>query len=144
MVPFKDLRSAEMTGRWETDLERVAKGQMELQQFMDKIVKYTRDMTQTLKEGMASGGNGATPAGASPAGLARFTPVKLEAPCPRCGKEVFHKAWEGRRCVGCSTKGCCSGYDVDEHGNPTIKCAHCGGRVKTAANGKTVCGDCNQ
>lgn len=58
MVPFKDLRSAEMTGRWETDLERVAKGQMELQQFMDKIVKYTRDMTQTLKEGMSSGATG--------------------------------------------------------------------------------------
>lgn len=33
---------------------------------------------------------------------------------------------------------------MDEHGNPTIKCAHCGGRVKTAANGKTICGDCNQ
>lgn len=146
LVPFRDLRSAELTGRWETDLDRVAKGQIGLQTFMDRIVRYTEDMTQTLKNGAASGPNGdhSMPSGQSPAGSARFAPVKLEDPCPRCGAEVFHKAWEGRHYVACSTKGCYFGFDVDADGNPTIKCVHCGGRVKTNASGKTVCGDCNQ
>lgn len=138
MLPFRDLRSAELTGRWETRLDQIAKGKGTLEAFMAEIEAYTHEMTKTLKEGVAEGPSRGPEAPRSSGGA-------LEAPCPRCAARVDLKVWEGRWYTRCSTKACYFGFDCNEKGEATGKCRHCGtGRTKTTPNGSKVCADCNR
>ncbi len=141
MLPFRDLRSAELTGRWETRLELVRKGKATLEAFMTEIETYTRDMTQTLREGFPEGAT-MNSDGPEPA---RSPAAALPDPCPRCTSPVNLKSWDGRWYTRCSNKICYFGFDCNEKGESTGKCRHCGtGRTKTTPKGSKVCADCTR
>lgn len=79
----------------------------------------------------------------------RFEAQKMPLPCPRCGSDLWLKAWEGRFYVKCDgkqapEKKCYYTYDAKEDGESLIPCnqAGCGGKVGTTAKGKKLCADC--
>jgi DNA topoisomerase-3 len=72
------LKSAELTGQWEARLKRIEQGQDKPRQFMDDIVRYTREIIQADE-------------------LHPVDPARL-GNCPRCGAAVI----EGKRDFGCS------------------------------------------
>jgi ssDNA-binding Zn-finger/Zn-ribbon topoisomerase 1 len=66
----------------------------------------------------------------------------MEDPCPKCGHPVVLRNWKGRFHTKCQNPGCFFGYDTDNRGNPSARCAACGtGRMNTNPKGR-VCADC--
>lgn len=72
------LKSAELTGEWESRLKRIEQGELDPRKFMDDIVRYTREIVHA-EEGR-------------PLDESRL------GDCPRCGAPVI----EGKRDYGCS------------------------------------------
>ena len=78
------LKSPELTGEWESKLNRIEAGQAAPEQFMQEIANYTRGLIQSSdKQGIDE--------------------TKL-GECPRCGQPII----AGKRAFGCSAwrKGC--------------------------------------
>ena len=143
MLPFKELRSAELTARWETELEAINKGKENLPAFVKRIEQYTHDMTKALRGGADGTSGDGMDENHTPA-PPRGAPQPLAEPCPKCGQAVHLKSWEGRYYTKCSNKECYFGFDTDPKGIPSVKCKACQGRVKTTPNGGKVCADCGQ
>jgi DNA topoisomerase-3 len=72
------LKSAELTGQWEARLKQIEQGREKPGQFMDDIVRYTREIIRSDE-------------------LHPLDPSRLGS-CPRCGADVI----EGKRDFGCS------------------------------------------
>lgn len=80
----KPIASAELTGKWEEKLNRIAEGKFNLSDFYSEIIEFTKEETKRLiSEGKS------------------VNTSKLEHPCPICGAALVenNKAW------GCSNFG---------------------------------------
>jgi DNA topoisomerase-3 len=60
-------------------------------------------------------------------------------PCPKCGKGLSLRKWEGAYYVKCNDEGCKTSYDTDEKGKPKFKCKFCKGPVRKLRNGSKKC-----
>jgi len=137
LVPDPSLKSAEMTGRWEAQLEAVRTQKNTRATFMKNIAAYTQDLVASTL-GQAPSGDSMSPGD-------RFQPLPLPDPCPKCGGKVELRCWDGQYSTKCTSQGCYFGFDADEKGQPTGKCPHCGtGRLRTTKNRNRVCADCDK
>ncbi len=92
-IPAEELKSAELTGRWEKRLSDIAEGRDQRDAFMHDVAEHVR----TLVDAIASAPPATSPAFARPEEEHDSRPLGR---CPRCGEPVI----EGRpvyRCTGC-------------------------------------------
>lgn len=90
-IPSDELKSAELTGRWEARLAQMAEGRDDRDAFMRDVVAHLRTLIDAIATAPAA--NHPAFAGPKPDG-------KPLGACPRCGQDVV----EGRpvyRCVAC-------------------------------------------
>jgi DNA topoisomerase-3 len=81
-LPVADLKSAELTGRWESKLSRVAKGELSRQAFMEETHAFVKTMVATILASVPE-----APASSAPRGPHK--PLGRAAPrgaCPICGE----------------------------------------------------------
>ena len=150
MIPVLDLKSPELTGKWESQLEEVGKGKRLRSGFMDLISVYTKNLVGQML--------GATPASLHlPEGTTmndtaessaprpeRFEPQQLDK-CPKCAGTLWLKCYDGRFYAKCDTADCKVTYDTDAKGaavGGTCKNPECGGPVKVTKNGSKICVKC--
>jgi len=154
MVPVQDLKSPELTGKWEAQLDEIFKNQRQRDAFMKQIRDYTAHLVQQMLTGA-----GANPlphpsfsenpmtTGSGASAPERFAPVQLTK-CPKCAGKLWHKAFDGRHYVKCDTADCKVSYDCKEDGSPvagTCKTTPaCDGAVKTTKGGSMICVKCDK
>ena len=128
------LKSPQLTGEWEAQMERIRRGEAERGAFMEGIQRFVRELVEQIK-------------GAAPQAAKRvFGPVA--GPCPRCGADLHLRDWEGRHYVKCSAAGsdpeCRMAYDTDPEGRPLEQCRLCRGPMRTTRGGAKVCALCGK
>ena len=86
-IGVTELCSPEMTGEWEYKLKRMAKGDMERNEFMTHIKEFTREIVERAKnfEGDSVSGSFET----------------LEVKCPKCGQGPFDEDYRTFKCRSC-------------------------------------------
>lgn len=101
LVPTKDginlavilpdmLKSPQLTAEWESRLTEIAKGNADLDEFMDGIAELTRDLVKQYSH-------------ITEDGIKLFAPEKEAiGTCPRCGSPVY----EGKKNFYCSNRAC--------------------------------------
>jgi len=137
-IQAEALKSPQLTGEWEAQMERIRRGAAGREAFMQGIRGFVKDVVAQIK--------------ASAASLPRAAPRRGDGPCagpcPRCGADLLLRAWEGRSYVKCSAAGadpdCRVAYDTDAAGQPLERCRLCQGPVRTTKGGAKVCVSCGK
>jgi DNA topoisomerase-3 len=132
-IQAEALKSPQLTGEWEAQMERIRRGQAGRDGFMEGIHSFVRDVVAQIK-GTAGKGRRST-----------FGPVI--GPCPRCGSDLHLRDWEGRhyvRCAAAADPDCQVSYDTDPAGAPLERCRLCQGPVRTTKSGSKVCVLCGK
>ncbi len=89
-LPVASLGSAELTGRWEARLARIARGQETRPAFMKDIGDYVRQVIDAVRH---------VPTASTPAALTLTTPADDALSCPLCKQGILVA---GKRGWGCS------------------------------------------
>jgi DNA topoisomerase-3 len=86
-IDATELCSPEMTGEWESNLNRRENGAMKRKEFMAHIKDFTREIVEKAKnfEGDSVSGN--------------FEPI--DAKCPKCGNGPFDEDYRTYKCRSC-------------------------------------------
>jgi DNA topoisomerase-3 len=141
-IQAEALKSPQLTGEWEAQMERIRRGEAERDAFMDGIRGFVKDVVAQIK---GSAPQVAQRTAGAP-GAKAFGPVV--GPCPKCGAELHLRDWEGRHYVKCGASGadpeCRLAYDTDPEGKPLELCRHCQGPVRTTKGGSKVCVLCGK
>lgn len=128
------LKSPELTGNWESRLEKVRRGQLSPEGFMAGVFEYTTQIIMEIKNqsGVMRVMNGGT--------------RKSLPTCPKCGSEMQLRSWQGKHFVKCSaTKNleCKVSYDSNGEGNPKGGlCKKCKQPLKITKSRSKVCVSC--
>jgi len=134
-IQAEALKSPQLTGEWEAQMERIRRGEAERPAFMEGIHSFVREVVGQIK-------------GSAPQGGARRSFGPVAGPCPRCGADLHLRDWEGRHYVKCSAAGadpeCRLAYDTDPEGKPLELCRLCQGPVRTTKGGAKVCVLCGK
>ena len=135
-IQAEALKSPQLTGEWEAQMERIRRGEAGRDTFMEGIRTFVKEVVAQIKSsapGRAQGGRA-------------FGPVV--GACPRCGADLHLRDWEGRHYVKCSAGGrdpdCRVAYDTDAEGKPLESCRLCQGPVRTTKGGAKVCALCGK
>ncbi len=133
-IQAEALKSPQLTGEWEAQMERIRRGEAERGAFMAGIRRFVEEVVGQIK-------------GAAP-GVAKRQFGPVAGPCPRCGADLHLRDWEGRHYVKCSAAGadpeCRLAYDTDAEGKPLELCRLCRGPVRTTRSGAKVCVLCGR
>ena len=86
-IGVAELCSPELTGEWEYKLKRMAKGDMQRDEFMTHIRDFTREIVEKAKNFEGDSVSGA------------FEP--LEVKCPKCGGGPFDEDYRTFKCKTC-------------------------------------------
>jgi DNA topoisomerase-3 len=133
-IQAEALKSPQLTGEWEAQMERIRRGEAERGAFMAGIHQFVQEVVGQIKGAAAKGPK------------RQFGPVA--GPCPRCGADLHLRDWEGRHYVKCSAGGsdpeCRVAYDTDPEGKPLELCRLCRGPVRTTKAGGKVCVLCGK
>ncbi|MDR3671400.1 MAG: DNA topoisomerase 3 [Holophaga sp.] len=124
------LKSPQLTGEWEAQMERIRRGEAMRGAFMEDIHRFVREVVAQIKDS------------APQVSRRVFGPVA--GPCPRCGADLHLRDWEGRHYVKCSGPECLLAYDTDPEGKPLELCRLCQGPVRTTKGGAKVCVLCGK
>lgn len=85
-----DLRSAELTAKWEAELEQIARGKGNKQQFLTRIRQQTKRLVQEVKQSEAT-----------------YTPHNLtHSYCPDCGSPLLERKSKHGTRLRCSSREC--------------------------------------
>ncbi len=131
-IRAEPLRSPQLTGEWEAQMERIRRGEARRDDFMERIRGFVKDVVGQIKAGAAS---------APP----RPPTGPVVGDCPRCGSSLHLRAWEGRNYVKCAASKdpeCRVSYETDAEGKPAETCRLCQGPVRTTKAGAKVCVKC--
>jgi DNA topoisomerase-3 len=137
-IQAEPLKSPQLTGEWEAQMERIRRGEARRDAFMGGIRTFVTDLVAQIRASAPRRAEGAAgrPAPSGPSA----------GPCPRCGADLRLRTWEGRHYVKCSATGadpeCRVAYDTDSEGKPLATCPLCQGPVATTRTGKRVCVVC--
>jgi DNA topoisomerase-3 len=133
-IQAEALKSPQLTGEWEAQMERIRRGEAERAGFMAGIHTFVEEVVGQIK-------------GAAPRAVKRQFGA-VAGPCPRCGADLHLRDWEGRHYVKCSAAGadpeCRLAYDTDAEGKPLELCRLCRGPVRTTKGGAKVCVLCGK
>ena len=132
-IKAENLKSPKMTGEWEARLERMRRGEVKRDEFMNGIRTFVTELVAQIKQ-------------QAPQGNRRvFGPVV--GTCPKCGSNLHRRDWEGRYYVKCAASvdsECKVSFDSDATGKPLVICLFCQGPVRITRNGGKVCVQCNK
>ncbi|WP_010274993.1 DNA topoisomerase III [Paenibacillus senegalensis] len=125
----EELRSPELTAKWELELERIAKGQGQMKIFLDNIRKQTIQLVQEVKQSTVD-----------------YVPHNLtHKKCPDCGERMEERKGKRGRFYLCSSRDC--GYrQAAEPQLANKRCPQCRKKMEihNGKNGKYVqCRPCN-
>jgi DNA topoisomerase-3 len=133
-IRAETLKSPQLTGEWEAQMERIRRGEAGRAAFMEGIHRFVREVVEQIK-------------GSAPRAVPRVS-GPVAGPCPRCGADLRLRDWEGRHYVKCSASGadpeCRVAYDTDAEGKPLELCRLCQGPVRTTKGGAKVCVTCGK
>ena len=132
-IKAENLKSPKMTGEWEARLERMRRGEVKRDEFMNGIRTFVTELVAQIKQ-------------QAPQGNRRvFGPVV--GTCPKCGSNLHLRDWEGRHYVKCAASAdpeCKMSFDSDATGKPLVICLFCQGPVRITRNGGKICAQCNK
>jgi DNA topoisomerase-3 len=132
-IRAENLKSPKMTGEWEAGLERMRRGEVKRDEFMNGIRTFVTELVALIKTH-------------APQGSQRvFGPVV--GICPKCGSNLHLRDWQGKhyvKCAASSDPACKVSFDADSKGNPLENCRFCQGPVRTNRSGGKVCAQCNK
>ena len=132
-IQAETLKSPQLTGEWEAQMERIRRGEAAREGFMQGIHAFVREVVAQIKGSAAA---------APPRPFGPVTGV-----CPRCGSALHLRDWEGRYYVKCGASAdpqCRVSYDTDAEGKPLELCGICQGPVRTTKAGQKVCVACGK
>ena len=132
-IQAEALKSPQLTGEWEAQMERIRRGQADREAFMGGIHTFVREVVGQIKGAAAAGPRKA------------FGPVV--GTCPRCGSNLHLRDWEGRHYVKCAATldtECRVSYDTDPEGKPLGTCPLCQGPMRVTKGGAKVCALCGK
>ena len=132
-IQAEALKSPQLTGEWEAQMERIRRGEAGREAFMAGIHQFVQEVVTQIK-GAAAKGPGRV-----------FGPVI--GVCPRCGSSLHLRDWEGRHYVKCSASAdseCRVSYDTDAEGKPLELCRLCQGPMRVTKAGSKVCALCGK
>jgi len=129
-IRAETLKSPQLTGEWEAQMERIRRGEAGREAFMQGIQRFVREVVEQIK-------------GAAPQGARRVS-GPVAGPCPRCGADLHLRDWEGRHYVKCAGPECQVAYDTGPEGQPLERCRLCQGPVRTTKAGAKVCVQCGK
>ncbi|WP_306600001.1 DNA topoisomerase 3 [Geothrix sp. 21YS21S-2] len=128
-IRAEPLRSPQLTGEWEAQMERIRRGEASRDAFMEGIRDFVKDVVGQIKA-------------AAPAASARPPSGPVVGACPRCGSPLHLKEWEGRNYVKCAASKdpeCRVAYETSADGKPAQTCRLCQGPLRTTKAGSKVC-----
>ena len=132
-VKAETLKSPQMTGDWEARLERMRRGDVVRDEFMQGIRSFVVEVVDQIKQQAPKGGRRV------------YGPVV--GACPKCGSSLHLRDWEGRhyvKCAALSDPNCKVSYDADAEGKPIELCRFCQGPVRTTRGGDKICVKCGR
>jgi len=132
-IQAEALKSPQLTGEWEAQMERIRRGEAGRAAFMEGIHTFVREVVGQIKGSAATGPRKA------------FGPVA--GACPRCGSALHLRDWEGRHYVKCASTAdpeCRVSFDTDDQGKALEQCRYCQGPVRTTKAGGKVCVACGK
>jgi len=132
-IQTENLKSPQMTGEWEARLERMRRGEVKRDEFMNGIRTFVTELVKQIKQQKSQGKR------------TQFGPVV--GICPRCGSSLHLRDWQGHHYVKCASStdpACKVSFDSDSEGKPLENCKFCQGPVRTVRNGGKVCVQCNK
>jgi len=144
MIPVQDLKSPELTGKWEAQLEEIKDAKRTRSAFMTQIATYTQGLVEQMLGGALPANLSENPMSDTTQNYTRFEAVQV-GPCPKCAGQLWHKAYDGKHYVKCDTAECKVAYDCDEQGEPAAgRCNKpgCDGAVKLTKAGNAICVKC--
>ncbi len=116
LVP-EDIKSKELTARWEKDLELIAKGKKNDKDFMDDIILFTRKIIKEVKADDAT---------------FKHDNVSSES-CPDCGKKLLMQENKfGKRLI-CRDREC--GYKKNISKSTNARCPNCHKKLELVGEG---------
>jgi DNA topoisomerase-3 len=130
-IRAENLISPKMTGEWEAGLERMRRGEVQRDEFMNGIRTFVTELVAQIKQHAPQGNR------------RMFGPVV--GTCSRCGSNLHLRDWQGKYYVKCAASAdiaCKVSYDSDSKGKPLENCRFCQGPVRTDRNGGKVCIQC--
>ncbi len=117
LVP-EDLKSPEMTGTWEQNLEKIAKGKLSKDTFIKDIKKYTKDIVGEIKESKGS-----------------FHHENITGNrCPQCGKFMLEVKTKKGKMLVCQDREC--GHREPLAKITNAKCPQCHKRLELRGQGE--------
>ena len=132
-IQAEALKSPQLTGEWEAQMERIRRGEAGREAFMSGIHQFVREVVAQIKGSITPGKRRV------------FGPVV--GACPRCGSDLHQRDWEGRQYVVCAAsldEDCRVSYDTDAEGQPLEACRLCRGPMRTTKSGAKVCALCGK
>ena len=129
------LKSPELTGDWESRLEKVRRGQLSPETFMQSVREYTKQIISQIKSQHLEAIIGE-----------KTTSSPSINPCPQCKSPMQIRNWQGKYYAKCSAKNgkdCNVSYDCDANGKPKGGvCKKCKQPLKITKSGAKVCIGC--
>lgn len=120
----KELKSPELTARWELQLSNIAKGTLDRQKFMSGIREYTKDIVKEISQSTAQYRH------------ENITGTK----CPECGKNMLEVSGKKGKMLVCQDREC--GYKKSVSFITNARCPQCHKKLELVGDGegrKFVC-----
>ncbi|MDE5149607.1 DNA topoisomerase III [Paenibacillus larvae] len=125
----KELKSPELTAKWEQELEKIARGKGKMDEFLDNIRQMTKQLVKEVKQSEA-----------------KYKPHNLtNSHCPECGNKLMERKTKRGKVLVCTGEDC--GYrrsSEKQLSNRRCPTCHKKMEIKTGKAGKYVqCLSCN-
>ena len=119
LVP-EDLKKPELTARWELQLSRMAKGELQREEFMKKIREYAKDLIREIR---------------TEEGVFRHENITGKI-CPRCGKRLLAVNGKNAKLLVCQDREC--GYRETVSRTTNARCPVCHKRMELVGKGESA------
>ena len=132
-ISAEALKSPQLTGEWEAQMERIRRGEAQRDAFMEGIRSFVKDVVGQIKAGARAMPN-------------RPPTGPVVGACPRCGSDLHLRVWEGRsyvKCAAAKDPECRVAYDTDGEGKALETCRLCQGPLRATKAGAKVCVVCS-
>lgn len=133
-IQVESLKSPQLTGEWEAQMECIRRGDIMRDSFMRDIHKFVKDVVSQIK--MTANKN-------------KYHLNSKTNSCPKCGAKLLYSHDEnGNYYAQCSasdqTSSCSVFYQINSNHSPLEFCQYCSGPIQTTNKGIKRCAICNK